>query len=194
MRRSREEKARTRRRIVAAASRLFRARGVQEVSVADVMNAVGLTVGGFYRHFPNKEALVAEAIDAASVETSERTRARLSGPMGGQRPLEAMLAAYLSTEHLNNAAEGCPVAALCSDAGREGRPTRAAFTLALRRVLGLVGEAIPGSGGATRERRLHAVAAAVGGLVLARASDDDRLAQEILSAVRRRVLDENRQA
>jgi TetR/AcrR family transcriptional repressor of nem operon len=190
MRRSREEKARTRKRIVAAASRLFRARGVQEVSVADVMSAVGLTVGGFYRHFPNKEALVAEAIDAASVESSERMRATLAA----KRPLEAIVEAYFSTEHLENAADGCPVAALCSDVGREGRPTRAAFTLALRRVLALVDAAIPGSSAAARERRLHAVAAAVGGLVLARASDDDRLAQEILSAVRRRLLDENRRA
>ena len=190
MRRSREEKARTRQRIVAAASRLFRARGVQEVSVADVMSAVGLTVGGFYRHFPDKEALVAEAIDAASVETTERMR----GPLAAKRPLEAMLEAYLSTEHLGNAADGCPVAALCSDAGREGRPTRAAFTVALRRVLAQVSEAIPGTSAATRARRLHAVAAAIGGLVLARASDDDRLAQEILSAVRGRILDENRRS
>lgn len=194
MRRSREEKARTRQRIIAAASRLFRARGVQEVSVADVMSAVGLTVGGFYRHFPNKEALVAEAIEAASVETTERTRGRLGGQMNQQRPLAAMLEAYLSTEHRDNAADGCPVAALCSDVRREGRPTRAAFTLALRRVLAQVAEAIPGKSGAARQRQLHAVAAAVGSLVLARATDDDRLAQEILSAVRHCVLDENRRA
>jgi TetR/AcrR family transcriptional repressor of nem operon len=188
MRRSREEKARTRQRIVAAASRLFRARGVQEVSVADVMSAVGLTVGGFYRHFPDKEALVAEAIDAASVETSERMR----GQLGAKRPLAAMLEAYLSSEHLANPADGCPVAALCSDVGREGRPTRAAFTVALRRVLEQVSEAIPGSSNAARERQLHAVAAAVGGLILARASDVGRLAQEILSAVRRCILEDNR--
>lgn len=56
------------------------------------------------------------------------------------------------------------------------------------------GAAIPGNSAAARERRLHAVAAAVGGLGLARASDDARLAQEILSAVRRRILDDNRQA
>ena len=194
MRRSREEKARTRQRIVAAASRLFRARGIQEVSVADVMSAVGLTVGGFYRHFPDKEALVAEAIDAASVETSGRTRERLGGRGTRERPLAAMLEAYLSTEHRDNAADGCPVAALCSDVGREGRPTRAAFTLALRRVLAQVDEALPAKSGAARERQLHAVAAAIGGLVLARATDDDRLSRELLSAVRSSILDENRRA
>ena len=194
MRRSREEKARTRQRIIAAASRLFRARGIQEVSVADVMSAVGLTVGGFYRHFPNKEALVAEAIEAASVETTERTRGRLGGQMNRQRPLAAMLEAYLSTEHRDNAADGCPVAALCSDVGREGRPTRAAFTLALRRVLAQVAEAIPGKSGAARERQLHAVAAAVGGVVLARATDDDRLSRELLSAVRSCVIDDTPRA
>jgi TetR/AcrR family transcriptional repressor of nem operon len=194
MRRSREEKARTRRQIVAAAARLFRARGVTQVSVADVMGAVGLTVGGFYRHFPNKEALVAEAIDSASVQTTERMRELMKTHPSGKRRLEAMLGAYLSPEHVAAVSEGCPVAALCSDVGREGRPTRVAFAEALRRALSLVGEAIPGASPATRERQLHALAAAVGGLVLARASDDQRLAQEILTAVRCRVLTGDRPA
>jgi TetR/AcrR family transcriptional repressor of nem operon len=191
MRRSREEKARTRQRILAVAARLFRERGIPEVSVADVMSAAGLTVGGFYRHFPNKQALVAEAIETASVETAERMHNLVKGHRGAERRLEAMLEAYLSREHLAAVAEGCPVAALCSDVGREQRPARAAFTEALRRVMALVDAAIPGASPAARERQLHAVAAAVGGLVLARASDDDRLAQEILGAVRRRILAEN---
>ena len=51
MRRSREDTAATRARIVAVAARLFRARGIDATSVADVMSALGLTVGGFYSHF-----------------------------------------------------------------------------------------------------------------------------------------------
>ena len=65
MRRSREDTAETRRRILEVASRLFRSRGIASVSVADVMGELGLTVGGFYRHFASKDALVAEAIEAA---------------------------------------------------------------------------------------------------------------------------------
>jgi TetR/AcrR family transcriptional repressor of nem operon len=187
MRRSREEAARTRRRIVAAASRLFRARGVAEVSIADVMDAAGLTVGGFYRHFASKEALVAEAIAAASDETMGQLGA---GPGGGARRLQDLLAAYLSDEHRAQPGRGCPIAALCSEMGHAAAPTRAAFTAALRRMLALVAAVAPGSSKAARRGQLHAAAAAVGGLMLARASDDDQLAREIMDAVRRGILDD----
>ncbi len=85
-------------------------------------------------------------------------------------------------------AAGCPVAALCSEIAREDRPTRAAFTVALRRMLALVAEVLPGSGKNARQEQLAAAAAAVGGLVLARASDDKDLAREILAAVRQHLL------
>ena len=65
MRRSREDTARTRRRAVAAASRLFRERGIESVSLGDVMAKLKMTAGGFYRHFESKEALAAEACAAA---------------------------------------------------------------------------------------------------------------------------------
>jgi len=48
-------------RIVEEASRLFRERGVDAVSVSDIMTAARLTVGGFYKHFASKEALAEEA-------------------------------------------------------------------------------------------------------------------------------------
>src|SRR5205085_3394236 len=69
MKRSKDETGQTRLEIVEADSRLFRERGLGGVSVADVMGEVGLTVGGFYRRFASKEALVAEAIAAASRAT-----------------------------------------------------------------------------------------------------------------------------
>jgi TetR/AcrR family transcriptional repressor of nem operon len=65
VRRSREETARTRSTAVEAASRLFRERGIESVSVGEVMAAQGMTAGGFYRHFESKEALAAEACAAA---------------------------------------------------------------------------------------------------------------------------------
>src|SRR5213075_2094460 len=88
VRRSREETAATRARIVAVAARMFRARGIDATSIADVMSALGLTIGGFYRHFESKEALVAEAIDAASRETT-----------GESVELVALLDRYLSDGH-----------------------------------------------------------------------------------------------
>src|SRR6266496_2153201 len=85
VRRSREDTAATRAKIVAVAARMFRARGIDATSIADVMSALGLTVGGFYRHFDSKEALVAEAIDAASRETTDRQLTKSGTPDGGER-------------------------------------------------------------------------------------------------------------
>jgi TetR/AcrR family transcriptional repressor of nem operon len=56
-----EQAAQNRVKIVEGASRLFRARGVENVSVAEVMASVGMTNGGFYKHFESKDALVQEA-------------------------------------------------------------------------------------------------------------------------------------
>ena len=57
--------ARHHKEIVAKAATMLRERGIDGLSVADLMQAAGLTHGGFYRHFASKDALVAEATTAA---------------------------------------------------------------------------------------------------------------------------------
>jgi TetR/AcrR family transcriptional regulator, transcriptional repressor for nem operon len=191
MRRSREDTAETRAKIVAVAARLFRARGIDATSVADVMSALGLTVGGFYRHFDSKEALVAEAIDAASRETNERYVAKPgSGEGEASVDLASLLDSYLSDGHRKHAGQGCPVVALCSEVGHASKETKRAFTGAMERLLTTVDAAIGrGAGGAgpDRETVLFAASAAVGAMVLARATHDEALARELLSAVRKRL-------
>src|SRR5262249_3402887 len=151
MRRSKEDAARTRADIVAAASRLFRKHGIAGVSVADVMASLGLTVGGFYRHFDSKDALAAEAIDHAS-------RSTVNASPRAQDVIEA----YLSLAHVQHPEAGCPVAALCSEMSREGPLPRKAFNEAIQRLLAGVARAQPG-----RARQLQSASAAVGAVMLA---------------------------
>jgi TetR/AcrR family transcriptional regulator, transcriptional repressor for nem operon len=184
MRRSREDTAKTRRQIVEVASRLFRARGLASVGVADVMSELGLTVGGFYRHFASKDALVAEAIEAASIETTSRTPTTEAGPSSAKR---ALVDAYLSRFHVEHPEMGCPVAALCSEIAHETRGSREAFSRALEALLETVRRIVPGDSKRAREQRLHAAAAAVGAVVLARATTDPTLADDLLRAVRREL-------
>ena len=184
MRRSREEAAATRRSILETASRLFRARGIAPVSVADVMGALGLTVGGFYRHFASKEALVAEAIEAASLETVARHGPTERGAARGRRA-SALLDAYLSHAHRDHPEHGCPVAALCSEVAHEGLSTKEAFTRALGRLLAIVGDGASGESREARDRRLRIAASIVGAVVLARATSDAKVADDVLDAVRR---------
>ncbi|WP_431193159.1 TetR/AcrR family transcriptional regulator [Streptomyces tendae] len=85
-----------RQRVVETASRLFREQGTN-VSVADLMKAVGLTHGGFYKQFASKEALVDEATAYAFEETADAYP-----PEYGVREV---VESYLSVEHRDDAAE-----------------------------------------------------------------------------------------
>ncbi len=69
---SRQQAEQNRADILAAACRLFRERGVDNVSITDIMAAVGLTAGGFYRHFASKEALFKEALSTVFAQSTER--------------------------------------------------------------------------------------------------------------------------
>lgn len=178
MRRSREDTAQTRKTIVETAARLFRARGITLVSVADIMGELDLAVGGFYRHFESKDALVAEAIDLASETAAERLA----------REHASLPEVYLSKAHRDHAELGCPVAALCSEVAHEASTTKESFTRALTRLVDDLEAVLPGDTKLARDRRLFSTAAMVGALVLSRATSDERLADELLRVVRTGVL------
>ncbi|MGW6316462.1 TetR/AcrR family transcriptional regulator [Streptomyces sp. NPDC055099] len=109
-----------RRRVVETASRLFRERGTQ-VSVADLMKEAGLTHGGFYKQFTSKEALVDEATAHAFAEFTRRYQDGLAQHAGQRNVAQrALLDAYLSVEHRDSTADGCPAAALVTDMARAG--------------------------------------------------------------------------
>src|SRR5690348_3209881 len=98
-----------RRRVVAAASRMFREKGTG-VSVADVMNAAGLTHGGFYKQFASKNDLIDEAAAHAfakpAVYSAAAREEKAADPETARRGL---IEQYLSTWHRDHAADGCPV-------------------------------------------------------------------------------------
>jgi TetR/AcrR family transcriptional regulator, transcriptional repressor for nem operon len=165
-----------RRRVVETASRLFRERGTH-VSVADLMKASGLTHGGFYKQFASKEALIDEATTHAFDETS-RLRSDGLEQYGGQRDTaqQALIDAYLSTEHRDSVADGCPVAALATDLAREPGAREA------RRVyaegVGDFAEWLT-----TEEQEgITRLCTMLGALVLARATKDSPISEEILAA------------
>lgn len=177
MRNSQAEKDRNRRRILAAAAPLFRERGVHGVSVADVMQAAGMTHGGFYRHFADKDALVAEALaSSAEDRANERQEA-------GLNDLAAYATAYLSPMHREQRAEGCMFAALGSEIVRGPVGGRHAMTEVMRKLIDTLSETAAGRN--PQERRRAALAswsAMVGALTLSRLSDDPVLADELLDA------------
>jgi TetR/AcrR family transcriptional repressor of nem operon len=178
---SQSDKAASHERIVKTASRRMRRDGIDSVSVAELMNEAGLTHGGFYRHFDSRDDLVAEAVDAALAEGSERIQAaaQLSGP---EAALAAIIDGYLSPLHRDKPETGCAVAALPTDIARADPRARTAYSHQVRRYLELLAELNP----RCEPDEAHLVVAAlVGALVLARAVDDRGLSDEILESVAR---------
>src|SRR5438046_5421095 len=97
-----EHKTRTRERIIRNAARKLRAEGLNGPGVASVMKASGLTVGGFYKHFRNKDELLAEAIAQGFSESTENIYSALRNVPSGDRWKE-IVRLYLSPEHCDRA-------------------------------------------------------------------------------------------
>lgn len=174
MRVSREQMAENRRRILEAAGRLFREKGFEAVGVAEVMSAAGLTHGGFYGHFKSKDDLIARTLEQA-----------LDADSGKGLGLRAFINDYLSPRHRDDAGGGCATAALVAESARQTPAARAAMTARLRaQIERMSGELSGPDAAAKREAAIGVWAAMVGAVILARASDDPALSDEVLERTR----------
>lgn len=176
-------------RIIDAAARAIRRAGYAGVGVADVMKEAGLTHGGFYAHFPSRDALLAAAMERAGQDGA----ARMSQGMARRRaegasPLRAWVETYLSDAHLTGCERGCPVAALASEIPRQSDDVREAAASRVQRLLEAVQQVLPAQAGE------HAAAAVlstlVGALQLARALGDNPSGRAVLASARQAVLDQ----
>ena len=126
MRLSREAKAQHHEAITSAASKMLRERGIERTSVIDLMQAVGLTHGGFYRHFKSKDELVAVGIEG--LRRSRSTIRERTAEAGPQAALVAYVLEYLSDLHRDDPALGCLISACGAEASRQESIVREAFT------------------------------------------------------------------
>jgi TetR/AcrR family transcriptional repressor of nem operon len=181
---SRAEKARTRQRLVTAASREFRANGVAGTSVPRVMERVGLTQGTFYAHFASKDALMAEAVGAGLAEVVDGL---LGAPAGAAptRELPEVIERYLNAEHRDNLEDGCVLPSLAGEIRREPDPVRQAFTEELESFFARLAPLLPDDAPDARtDHGMVLVAGMAGAILLARAVNDPALSDHILRACR----------
>ncbi len=184
MRKSRDEAVQTRKRIVTAAAGEFRKNGIVATGLADLMKAAGLTHGGFYKHFESKDQLVREACREAVETAIHETQAAAASKGAGFE------AAYLSTDHRDNPAIGCPLSAIGSELARSDETTRAAATDGFLKLVEIMAEQfgkIPRI--AARRRALVAVSTMIGALTMARIVTDPELSVEILQEAEKRLSD-----
>jgi TetR/AcrR family transcriptional repressor of nem operon len=175
---SREQVQQNRARILDAAATLFRERGFDDVTVAEVMQAAGLTHGAFYGHFSNKEDLVNQAVAHVPTEARRAEIAAIKDPVDYAN-------AYLLKSHRDNVGTSCPMSSMGTDAARASGSVRKTLTAALKRGIAWFG---PVSQGKTAEEQRRAAianwSAMVGAIVLSRMVDDASLSDEILAATR----------
>ncbi|MFT0660770.1 TetR/AcrR family transcriptional regulator [Rhodococcus erythropolis] len=175
---SQQQAEENRRRVVETAARLFREKGTH-LSVADLMKASGLTHGGFYKQFASKDALIDEATTHAFAELAQLHAAGLERHAGQRdEARQALIDNYLSVEHRDNPADGCPAAALAADMAREPADSEA------RRVyvegVGDFAKALADE----EHDGLVCLSTMIGALVLSRATKGSSLSEEVLVAAR----------
>ena len=180
MRLSKQQADDNRQHILETAIELFRVYGFDGVGVAQLMRAAGFTHGGFYNHFPSKQALAVEACTHAFA----RSQALLTQALEGHG--EQRWRSYAS-EFLADQPNGtCTVAALAADVGRQEPQLQATFAHGIQAMLDTLTRYLAGNPGerAPRLRALQRLSELVGAWVLARAVShaSPTLAQEIRDA------------
>ena len=118
-----DHSAETRERILEASDRLLKERGAGRSSIAEVMQAAGLTVGGFYAHFASKQALEDATILYGLGASMERLLAPLEAIADDRQWVRALIGAYL--DDVDDRRPGQRLLALARAAGCRARSDRA---------------------------------------------------------------------
>jgi TetR/AcrR family transcriptional regulator, transcriptional repressor for nem operon len=184
---SKASKANTHARLVEAAASRFKERGVDGISLAELMKDLKLTHGGFYKHFDSRDELVTEALALAMKQSGEVMRKQ---GLGLDNPdLPRFVDFYLDETHRDGRADGCAVAALAGDAARNSDGVQAQFREHIDGNLKALSEVLkPGASQEARGTAILVLCSLYGALMTARAVGDSPLSREILRTVRKRVL------
>ncbi|MCW4629035.1 MULTISPECIES: TetR family transcriptional regulator [Marinomonas] len=146
------------------------------------MSTAGFTHGGFYKHFKSKADLMAEAAAFSFAKSAAET---------SDLDMATFAKQYLSRKHRDSFGNGCTMAALCTDAGRQSESIKETFLAGIEGQLETLANGEEATG-EDRVRRINAIAQAVGALILSRACPDDSpLADEILQVCLEQILSQH---
>lgn len=180
----------TRARIIESARILFNRHGFERVTIDEIMRAAGLTRGGFYHHFRDKEQLYGEAVASFLMGRGAQWRAEagVDPQNAGIETARRMVMSYLSDQHLGDLEGQCPMIALPSDVARADTPAREAYLTLLEAMVGLFEHCLGDRDEARRKQALSLAVLCVGGMVLARSLPDSHLVSEIREAALEQAL------
>jgi TetR/AcrR family transcriptional regulator, transcriptional repressor for nem operon len=169
MRLTKDQTEQNRRRIVEVAAKLFRLRGIENVSVSDVMAEAGFTHGGFYNHFASKEELAAEAVAKGFTDFTTELTGLITKAEDSSAAFRNALKGYVTASHRDAPGGGCPTAAFPVDAARHGEEVQAAFAEGIETYLSIIAPRLGGGRTKARKDATVLLSGMVGALVLSRA-------------------------
>lgn len=192
MRVSREQAEQNRQTVINTASRLFREHGFDGIGLKDLMKGAGLTQGGFYKQFDSKEDLIAQASQRAMEMATRRWSDVIAENPGGE--IEAIIEFYLSADHRAEKRDGCPLAALGSDAARLSPEVKASFEAGVKAHLELLAELMPSDNSkGSYSGAFQMLSLMVGALTLARMINDESLASAFLDSAASEIRNNSKQ-
>lgn len=168
-------KLKVRKHIITSAAKAFRTNGIRNISLPYIMKGAGLTHGGFYSHFENKEQLVIEACHFAISDTIEMLQ-NVADEQGDQPKIHAVIDFYLSSYHRDQAEIGCILPSLSGEISQLSEEVRHAYTYELQRFI----EFITDMASVDAFTGHALVSSMVGTVALARAVSDSELSDQIL--------------
>ncbi|WP_342549937.1 TetR/AcrR family transcriptional regulator [Paenibacillus sp. FSL P2-0089] len=174
-------KLKVRSHIITSAAKAFRTHGVRNISLPHIMKGAGLTHGGFYSHFANKDQLVMETCHFAISDTID-TLQRIADQNKNedQTPIEAVIDFYLSPLHRDQTEAGCILPALSGEVAQLPENIRQAYTQELQRFIAF----ITNMAGIDPSNGYALVSSMVGTVALARAVSDEKFSDALLQAGR----------
>ena len=179
-----EHKAEVHEKIVKDASRRVRTEGMNGAGVAAVMRDNGLTHGGFYRHFGNKDELLLESLREAFRETVDT----LSQEAEKSRPetaWKAIVKAYLSLEYCDHPERGCPLPALAPELARVDKSMKGQILAELVNYKDRMLPFMPGRGVADKERAFFSIfSTMIGAIEIARMLPKRAMREKVLANTR----------
>lgn len=179
-----EQKAETHEKILAAAARSFRKHGSEHNGIGRVMKELGLTKGGFYRHFKSKDDLYAAAVERAFEEAGNHNVAIAETAPRGQE-LRAIIGNYLSPQHASHPEAGCPLALMSGEFARQPLDVRKRINQAMLAYRERMLPYIPGADTEDKRRRFFLLFPGMAGtLVAARAIVDPQRRDVLLAGAR----------
>jgi TetR/AcrR family transcriptional regulator, transcriptional repressor for nem operon len=181
-------KAEVHRKIVKDASRRVRSEGLDGAGVAAVMRDTGLTHGGFYKHFANKDELLLESLREAFRDIGDILTAAAAGSQPGTA-WKAIVKTYLSPEYCEHVERGCPLPALGPELARAEKRMKGQVVAELVKYKDRMVPFMPGQGKTEQERAFFAIfSTMIGAVEIARMLPDRTSQEKVLVSAREFLL------